>query len=83
MKTLAVAAQKLALIAGVFLVGTALAAESSVAQPIPVNASTMGDGTKGAVLIAVRWDRRWKCGGFENAQLRSSASISCRVQAER
>lgn len=24
----------------------------------------------GVVVLAVRWDRRWKCGGFENAQLR-------------
>jgi hypothetical protein len=25
---------------------------------------------KGIVLLAVRWDRRWKCGGYENAQVR-------------
>lgn len=27
-------------------------------------------GSKGVVLLAVRWDRRWNCAGFENAQLR-------------
>lgn len=26
--------------------------------------------SKGVVLLAVRWDRRWKCAGYENAQLR-------------
>ena len=25
---------------------------------------------KGVVLLSVRWDRKWKCAGFENAQLR-------------
>ena len=68
--TFAVAAQKLALAAALFLTGTVLAAESDVARPIPGSASTLGDGIKGVVLIAVRWDRHWKCGGFENAQLR-------------
>lgn len=26
-------------------------------------------GTKGVALLAVRWDRRWNCAGYENAQL--------------
>lgn len=26
--------------------------------------------TRGVVLLSVRWDRKWKCAGFENAQLR-------------
>jgi len=70
MKALIEAAQKLTLAAGLFFTGTVLRAESTIAQPIPGSASTMGDGAKGVVLIAVRWDRRWNCGGFENAQLR-------------
>jgi hypothetical protein len=28
---------------------------------------------KGIVLLDVNWDRRWKCGGFENAELKSIA----------
>ena len=70
MMTFAAAGRKLALVAALFLTGTALTAQSSIAQPIAGNASTIGDGTNGVVLIGVRWDRRWKCGGFENAQLR-------------
>ena len=70
MLTFDVATQRLALVAGLFLPGTVLAAEPIVAQPILGSASTIGDGTKGVVLIAVRWDRRWNCGGFENANLR-------------
>jgi hypothetical protein len=27
--------------------------------------------TQGVVLLAVKWGRRWNCGGFENAELRS------------
>lgn len=26
---------------------------------------------KGVVILAVNWNRRWKCGQYENAQLRS------------
>ena len=50
--------------------GTAVAAESSVAERITGSAVKAGQASKGVVLIAVRWDRRWKCAGFENAQLR-------------
>jgi hypothetical protein len=28
-------------------------------------------GSKGVVLLDANWGRRWKCGGFENAELRS------------
>lgn len=47
----------------------------AVADPSPVQAITgeavNADPTgKAVVLLAVRWDRRWRCAGFENAQLR-------------
>jgi len=29
--------------------------------------------TKGVVLLAVNWNRKWNCGGFENAQVRKIA----------
>jgi len=51
------------------LVGRA-SAEGSVAVPLTSESYAEGGTTKGVVLFAVRWDRRWKCGGFENAQLR-------------
>jgi hypothetical protein len=41
-----------------------------VAEPITADAYGRSRDTKGVVLLAVRWDRRWKCGGYENAQLR-------------
>lgn len=55
-----------------FLVGRA-AAQSSVAVPLSSESYAEGITTKGVVLLAVRWDRRWKCAGFENAQLRQLA----------
>jgi len=45
-------------------------AGSSVAVPLTTTAYAQGKDTKGVVLLAVRWDRKWRCGGFENAQLR-------------
>lgn len=45
-------------------------AEESVASPLTPESYAEGANKKGVVLFAVRWDRRWKCGGFENAQLR-------------
>ena len=50
--------------------GTAIAANSAVAERITGEAVTAAQKSKGVVLLAVRWDRRWKCAGFENAQLR-------------
>src|SRR5256885_11397217 len=50
--------------------GTAIAADSAVAERITGEAVTAAQKSKGVVLLAVRWDRRWKCAGFENAQLR-------------
>lgn len=51
------------------LVGRA-SAQTSVAVPLTPESYAEGATTKGIVLFAVRWDRRWKCAGFENAQLR-------------
>lgn len=58
------------------LVGVALSlvvgrasSEGSVAVPLTTESYAEGVTTKGVVLFAVRWDRRWKCAGFENAQL--------------
>ena len=43
-----------------------------MAQSLPLTSENyMQDGAKkGVVLLSVRWDRKWKCAGFENAQLR-------------
>lgn len=45
------------------------------AQPAPAErvsgeAVNTTNQSKGLILLAVRWDRRWNCAGFENAQLR-------------
>jgi hypothetical protein len=50
--------------------GTAFATDFKVAEPVKGDAVAAGRESKGIVLMAVRWDRRWKCGAFENAQLR-------------
>lgn len=44
----------------------------AMAQSAPLTSENyMQDGAKkGVVLLSVRWDRKWKCAGFENAQLR-------------
>src|SRR6185295_12549797 len=52
---------------------TNLQAQSPVAERVTGNAVIAGNQTKGVALLAVRWDRRWNCGGFENAQLRVMA----------
>jgi hypothetical protein len=45
-------------------------AQIAVAERITGEAVNTNDQSKGIVLLAVRWDRRWNCAGFENAQLR-------------
>lgn len=50
-----------------------LAAEQKIAAPLTKDAYEQLGTTRGVVLIAVRWDRKWKCGGYENAQLRTIA----------
>jgi hypothetical protein len=50
---------------------SASAQESRLAEAVSGDeVSIARDPTKGIILLAVRWDRRWNCGGFENAQLR-------------
>jgi hypothetical protein len=47
------------------------AAQNPVAAaPLTSEAYAESGKTKGVVLFAVRWDRKWKCASFENAQLR-------------
>ncbi len=50
---------------------TARADSSKVAEPLTSDAYKQFGASKGVVLFAVRWDRKWNCGGFENAQLRA------------
>jgi len=51
---------------------SSLTSFESLAQSTPLTSENyIQDGTKkGVVLLSVRWDRKWKCAGFENAQLR-------------
>lgn len=51
---------------------SSLASFGVLAQSTPLTSENyIQDGTKkGVVLLSVRWDRKWKCAGFENAQLR-------------
>jgi len=53
-----------------FAYGANVHAQSAVAERITGDAVNTSNQSKGVVLLAVRWDRRWNCGGFENAQLR-------------
>jgi hypothetical protein len=49
-----------------------LTSVGAIAQSAPLTSENyIQDGPKkGVVLLSVRWDRKWKCAGFENAQLR-------------
>jgi hypothetical protein len=46
------------------------AAAAEVAIPYSSSAYAEGAGAKGVVLISANWSRKWKCGRFENAQLK-------------
>jgi hypothetical protein len=48
-------------------------AQSAVAERVSGEAVNTANPSKGLVLLAVRWDRKWSCAGFENAQLRAIA----------
>ncbi|MCG8994253.1 hypothetical protein LH435_01300 [Laribacter hongkongensis] len=50
--------------------GAEARAQTAVAERITGDAVNTNDQSKGIVLLAVRWDRRWNCARFENAQLR-------------
>jgi len=45
---------------------------ATFAQNVPLTHDTYAaeGASKAVVLISVRWDRKWKCAGYENAQLR-------------
>jgi hypothetical protein len=43
---------------------------SALAKRISGEAVNTTDQSKGLILLAVRWDRKWNCAGFQNAQLR-------------
>ena len=53
-----------------FAHGANVRAQSAVAERVTGDAVNTSNQAKGVVLLAVRWDRRWNCSGFENAQLR-------------
>ncbi|WP_287918781.1 hypothetical protein [Comamonas sp.] len=56
----------------IFAISFSLTSIGTMAQSLPLTSENyMQDGAnKGGVLLSVRWDRKWKCAGFENAQLR-------------
>jgi hypothetical protein len=53
--------------------GGACASDVDVAEPLTGESYEQHHASKGVVVLAVRWDRQWRCGGFENAQLRMIA----------
>jgi len=57
-------------IGALMLLSESVAAEAETARSLGVRGPEAESGTNAIVLLAVRWDRRWKCGRFENAQLR-------------
>lgn len=50
-----------------------MASAQQAAAPFTKSAYTEGSSTKGVVLVSTNWGRKWRCGKFENAQLRSLA----------
>src|SRR5581483_5303623 len=48
----------------------AVRAQPAIAERVDGEAVNTNNPSKGLILLAVRWDRRWNCAGFENAQLR-------------
>jgi hypothetical protein len=57
-----------------FCVATAaLAAEDDVAEAVTPSTYARLGAKRGVVLMSVRWDRRWWCGQYENAQLSAIA----------
>lgn len=44
--------------------------QSSVARQVTGDAVNTTNPSKGIILLAVRWDRKWACAGYDNAQLR-------------
>ncbi|MCW5596171.1 MAG: hypothetical protein KIT42_09910 [Rhodocyclaceae bacterium] len=53
-------------------IGFSLASHGVTAQNTPLTSENYIENSakKGVVLLSVRWDRKWGCAGYENAQLR-------------
>jgi hypothetical protein len=49
--------------------GVASSVGADVTPKLTRTAYESAAGSKGVVLLAVRWDRWWGCGGYDNAQL--------------
>lgn len=75
MKTCNLSIRVVSLFAGVTfcLLANSSLAENSTVAPLTSASYAEGSATKGIILFSIRWDRKWKCGGFENAQLRRLA----------
>ncbi|WP_341677767.1 hypothetical protein [Niveibacterium sp. SC-1] len=56
---------------GVLFLGL-LTSAAAMAQNVPLTHDNYAQegARKGVVLMSVRWDRKWNCAGYENAQLR-------------
>ncbi len=44
---------------------------TEIARPFTSSAYAEASTTKGVVLVSANWGRKWKCGRYENAQLKS------------
>lgn len=50
---------------------TSAAWSSELVTPFASETYVQSAGTKGVVLVSANWGRKWKCGAFDNAQLKS------------
>jgi hypothetical protein len=57
------------LVAAVLFAVVSLRANADVFPKLTRGDYEAANGSKGVVLLAVRWDRAWNCAGYENAQL--------------
>lgn len=63
--------RSLQLLAGVFGLLASAVGAAELVVPFSSSAYAEGANTKGVVLVSANWGRKWKCGRFENAQLKS------------
>ncbi len=56
-------------VAAVFIAVVSIRANADVFPKLTRSDYEAANGSKGVVLLAVRWDRWWNCAGYENAQL--------------
>jgi hypothetical protein len=61
----------LRLFSGVFGFLASTVGATELVAPFSSSAYAEGANTKGVVLVSANWGRKWKCGRFENAQLKS------------